>query len=89
MGMPEHKHRPEGDLYDLSEKASQLTVAQGIKKVMQAIINSPEIPRRLPKGSRRALPIKDQPQGYPEGCREEAPRNLPTDDLRDWYAAVP
>ena len=48
----------QGDLYDLSEKAFQLSAAQGIKKVMQAIINSPESPRRLPKGSRKHFPSR-------------------------------
>ena len=35
-----------------------MTCRPGIKKVMQAIINSPEIPRRLPKGSREHFPSR-------------------------------
>ena len=49
---------PEGDLYDLSEYGIPAECRKGIKKVMQAIINSPEIPRRLPKGSRKHFPSR-------------------------------
>ena len=51
-------HVPSGDLYDLSEHGIPVTCRPGIKKVMQAIINSPKIPRRLPKGSREHLPSR-------------------------------
>ena len=51
-------HMPSGDLYDLSEHGIPVTCHPGIKKVMQAIINSPKIPRRLPKGSREHLPSR-------------------------------
>ncbi|MDB9944962.1 hypothetical protein OAD38_01065 [Ascidiaceihabitans sp.] len=51
-------HVPSGDLYDLSEHGIPATCRPGIKKVMQAIINSPEIPRRLPKGSREHFPSR-------------------------------
>ena len=51
-------HVPSGDLYDLSEHGIPVTCHPGIKKVMQAIINSPKIPRRLPKGSREHLPSR-------------------------------
>jgi hypothetical protein len=43
-------HVPSGDLYDLSDYGIPTECRKGIKKVMQAIINSPEAPRRLPKG---------------------------------------
>jgi len=82
-------HVPVGDLYDLSEYGIPTECRKGIKKVMQAIINSPGVPRRLPKGGPQALPLKDQPHRYSWSCREKAPRDLPTDDLRGWYAAVP
>jgi hypothetical protein len=36
---------PVGDLYDLSEYGIPTECRPGIKKVMQAVINSPEIPR--------------------------------------------
>ena len=49
---------PEGDLYDLSVEGIPAECRPGIKKVMQAIINSPEIPRRLPKGSRKHIPSR-------------------------------
>ena len=49
---------PEGDLYDLSVEGIPAECRPGIKKVMQAIINSPELPRRLPKGSRKHIPSR-------------------------------
>ena len=51
-------HVPSGDLYDLSEYGIPAECRPGIKKVMQAIINSPKIPRRLPKASRQHLPSR-------------------------------
>ena len=51
-------HVPSGDLYDLSEHGIPTECRKGIKKVMQAIINSPKIPRRLPKGSREHFPSR-------------------------------
>jgi hypothetical protein len=51
-------HVPSGDLYDLSEYGIPAECRKGIKKAMQAIINSPEIPRRLPKGSRKHFPSR-------------------------------
>jgi hypothetical protein len=51
-------HVPSGDLYDLSEYGIPTECRKGVKKVMQAIINSPEIPRRLPKGSRKHFPSR-------------------------------
>lgn len=47
---------PEGDLYDLSAYGIPQECRPGIKKVMQAIINSPDIPKRLPKGARKNIP---------------------------------
>ena len=47
---------PEGDLYDLSAFGIPQECRAGIKKVMQAIINSPDIPKRLPKGARKHIP---------------------------------
>jgi hypothetical protein len=49
---------PEGDLYDLSVEGIPAECRPGIKKVMQAIINSPELRRRLPKGSRKHIPSR-------------------------------
>ena len=51
-------HVPSGDLYDLSEYGIPAECRKGIKKVMQAIINNPEIPRRLPKKSRTYFPSR-------------------------------
>ena len=51
-------HVPSGDLYDLSEYGIPAECRPGIKKVMQAIINSPKIPRRLPKASRQHFPSR-------------------------------
>jgi len=47
---------PEGDLYDLSAYGIPQECRPGIKKVMQAIINSPDIPKRLPRGARKHIP---------------------------------
>ena len=49
-------HIPRGDLYDLSEYGIPAECRKGIKKVMQAIINSPETPRRLDLSRFRAAP---------------------------------
>ena len=49
---------PSGDLYDLSEYGIPMTCRPGIKKVMQAIINSPALPKRLPKGARKHIPSR-------------------------------
>ena len=49
---------PVGDLYDLSKYGIPAECRSGIKKVMQAIINSTELPRRLPKGSRKHFPSR-------------------------------
>jgi hypothetical protein len=51
-------HVPVGDLYDLSKYGIPAECRSGIKKVMQAIINSTELPRRLPKGSRKHFPSR-------------------------------
>ena len=47
---------PEGDLYDLSAYGIPQECRPGIKKVMQAIINSPDTPKRLPNGARKHIP---------------------------------
>ena len=49
---------PEGDLYDLSAYGIPQECRPGIKKVMQAIINSPDTPKRLPKGARKYIPSR-------------------------------
>jgi hypothetical protein len=46
---------PAGDLYDLSAYGIPQECRPGIKKVMQAIINSPYTPQRLPKGARKHI----------------------------------
>jgi len=47
---------PEGDLYDLSAEGIPTDYRKGIKIVIQALINSSKIPRRMPKGVRKLLP---------------------------------
>jgi len=47
---------PEGDLYDLSAHGIPQECRPGIKKVMQAIINSPDTLKRLPNGARKHIP---------------------------------
>jgi hypothetical protein len=50
------KTPPEGDLYDLSQQGIPTQHRKGIKKVMQSLINSEQIPTRMPKGARKHLP---------------------------------
>ena len=54
---------PEGDLYDLSAEGIPTDYRKGIKTVIQALINSSNVPRRMPKGVRKLIPseynIKD------------------------------
>ena len=74
---------PEGDLYDLSTQGIPTESRPGIKKVIQAIINSPEASHDdCPRVSRKHFPSRVQPQGYPQSSGEEAPHDLPADDLR-------
>ena len=47
---------PEGDLYDLSGEGIPVTYRKGIKKVIQAIINSSKVPTRMPGGVRKHIP---------------------------------
>lgn len=49
---------PEGDLYDLSGYGIPQECRAGIKKTLQAIINSPILPTRLPKGARKHIPSR-------------------------------
>ena len=51
-------HVSVGDLYDLSDYGIPTECRPGIKKVMQAVINSPGVPRRLPKGARKHFPSR-------------------------------
>jgi hypothetical protein len=47
---------PVGDLYDLSAYGIPSDCRKGIKKVIQAIINSPKLPTRMPGGAREHFP---------------------------------
>ena len=47
---------PEGDLYDLSAEGIPTDYRKGIKTVIQALINSSKVPRRMPKGVRKLIP---------------------------------
>ena len=49
---------PEGDLYDLSAFGIPVQYRKGLKKCIQAIVNSPSIPKRIPKGVRQHLPAR-------------------------------
>ena len=44
---------PKGDLYDLTTSGYPASCRPGIKKVMQSIINTQNIPKRFPKGTRK------------------------------------
>jgi len=50
------KSPPEGDLYDLSDFGIPVQYRKGLKKCIQAMVNSPSIPKRVPKGVRQHLP---------------------------------
>ena len=47
---------PEGDLYDLSAYGIPTSCRSGIKKVIQAAINSKKPLKRMPQGAREVLP---------------------------------
>ena len=47
---------PEGDLYDLSEHGISFEHRKGVKKVVQAIINSETLPGRYPTGTKALFP---------------------------------
>ena len=47
---------PKGDLYDLSGEGIPATYRKGIKKVIQAVINSSKVPTRMPGGVRKHIP---------------------------------
>jgi hypothetical protein len=49
---------PEGDLYDLSAEGIPTDYRKGVKKVIQALINSSKVPRRMPKGVRKLMPSR-------------------------------
>ena len=70
-------HVPSGDLYDLSEYGIPTECRKGIKKVMQAIINSPEAPRRLPKGSRKHFPPRIKVQDILRAVEKKHPVIFP------------
>ena len=48
----------ESDLYDLSGFGVSNEYRKGIKKCIQAIINSPKLPSKVPKGTRKLLPAR-------------------------------
>jgi hypothetical protein len=49
---------PEGDLYDLSAEGIPTDYRKGIKKVIQALINSSKVPTKMPKGVRKLIPSR-------------------------------
>jgi len=49
---------PDGDLYDLSTQGIPTSYRKGIKTVIQALINSSKVPRRMPKGVRKLIPSR-------------------------------
>ena len=53
------EEQPEkSDLYDLNAYGISNEYRKGIKKCIQAIINSPKIPSKVPKGTRKLLPAR-------------------------------
>ena len=49
------KPPPAGDLYDLSAEGIPIDYRKGVKKVIQSLINSSKVPRRMPKGVRKLI----------------------------------
>jgi len=49
---------PEGDLYDFSAFGIPAQYRKSLKKCIQTIVNSPSVPRRVPKGVRLHLPTR-------------------------------
>ena len=49
---------PEGDLYDLSAEGIPTDYRKGVKKVIQALINSSKVPTKMPKGVRKLIPSR-------------------------------
>ncbi|MDC1258604.1 hypothetical protein N8067_00980 [Planktomarina temperata] len=49
---------PEGDLYDLSAEGIPTDYRKGIKTVIQALINSSKVPKKMPKGVRKLIPSR-------------------------------
>jgi hypothetical protein len=68
---------PGGDLYDLSAEGIPTESRPGIKKVIQAIINSPELPRRLPKGSRKHFPSRVNLRDILKAVERKHPMTFP------------
>jgi hypothetical protein len=62
---------PEGDLYDLSAHGIPADCRKGIKKVIQAIINSPKLPTRMPGGARKHFPRKYTVKKVVEAVRQK------------------
>ena len=52
------KAPPAGDLYDLADHGIPTEYRKGIKKCIQAVINTDKLPTRVPKGVRKHLPGK-------------------------------
>jgi len=52
------KSPPEGDLYDLSAEGIPTDYRKGVKKVIQALINSSKVPTKMPKGVRKLIPSR-------------------------------
>ena len=52
------KPPPAGDLYDLSAEGIPIDYRKGVKKVIQSLINSSKVPRRMPKGVRKLIPSR-------------------------------
>lgn len=68
---------PEGDLYDLSAYGIPTDCRAGIKKTLQALINSPTLPTRLPKGARKLIPSRISLKDILEATQKKHPRIYP------------
>ena len=68
---------PQGDLYDLSAYGIPADCRPGIKKTLQAIINSPTLPTRLPKGARKHIPSRISLQDILAATQKKHPKIYP------------
>ncbi|MBR9837077.1 MAG: hypothetical protein GYB50_04190 [Rhodobacteraceae bacterium] len=73
----ERAQAPSGDLYYLSELGIPTTCRPGIKKLIQASINSSKPLERMPKGARKTIPKTFSLAKVQEAIKTKHPRIAP------------
>ena len=68
---------PEGDLYDLSAEGIPTDYRKGVKKVIQALINSSKVPTKMPKGVRKLIPSRYNIKDILEAVAKKHPAIYP------------